>query len=96
MSSFTQVFKNRLVVLALVVITGLLVVLIFWPNSADAQCSMCRAVVGSNLESGDGAKGIGINKAILYLMATPYVLGAIVGYAFFGDKIKAYFKKKLA
>lgn len=96
MSSFSQVFKNRIVVLTLVVITGLLVVLIFWPSTADAQCSMCRAVVGSNLESGDGARGLGINNAILYLMATPYLLAMIVIYAMFGDKIKAWFKQKVA
>lgn len=96
MSSLSQAFKSRFVVLMLIVITGLLVVFIFWPNTADAQCSMCRAVVGSNLESGDGARGLGINNAILYLMATPYLLAMIVIYAMFGDKIKAWFKRKIA
>jgi len=66
-----------------------------WPTTVDAQCSMCRAVVGSNLESGDGVQATGINNAILYLMATPYVLAMIVIYALFGDKIKAFVRHKM-
>ncbi len=96
MSSWTRPFGNKIVVLLLLAITAMMVILIFWPSTADAQCSMCRAVVGSNLESGDGVKGRGINTAILYLMAAPYVLVAIIGYVFFGDKIKAKFKKNTA
>lgn len=95
MSSLTKPFKSKVVVLFLLVVTALMVIMIFWPSSAEAQCSMCRAVVGSNLESGDGVKASGINNAILYLMATPYVLAMIVIYAMFGDKIKAWAKAKL-
>lgn len=96
MSSQSRFFGNRLPVLVLLVLTALMVVFIFWPTSAEAQCSMCRAVVGSNLESGDGVKASGINNAILYLMATPYVLAMIVIYAMFGDKIRAWVKAKMA
>lgn len=41
-----------------------------------AQCSMCRAVVESDISG----KGSGINNGIVYLMAFPYVL--IIGVAF--------------
>lgn len=43
-----------------------------------AQCSMCRAVVESDITG----KGAGINNAIVYLMAIPYVLIGILALAF--------------
>jgi hypothetical protein len=47
------------------------------PELATAQCSMCRAVLESE-EGQNTAKGI--NDGIVYLMAIPYVLVAIVGW----------------
>ncbi|MFA5555546.1 MAG: hypothetical protein WCY06_03955 [Flavobacteriaceae bacterium] len=44
----------------------------------NAQCAMCRAVLES--EEG-GVKAEAINDGIVYLMAIPYVLVGIVGYA---------------
>ncbi|MBN09592.1 MAG: hypothetical protein CMC79_04395 [Flavobacteriaceae bacterium] len=42
-----------------------------------AQCSMCRAV----LESEEGQQTAeGINNGIVYLMAIPYILVALVGW----------------
>ena len=38
------------------------------------QCSMCRAVV----ESDSSGKGSGINNGIVYLMAFPYLLVALI------------------
>lgn len=57
-----------------------LILLIFGllsPELATAQCSMCRAVLESE-EGQNTAKGI--NDGIVYLMAIPYVLVAIVGW----------------
>lgn len=47
---------------------------------AEAQCAMCRAVLESE-EGQQTAKGI--NDGIIYLMAIPYVLVGIVGFAVF-------------
>ena len=47
------------------------------PELATAQCSMCPAVLESE-EGQNTAKGI--NDGIVYLMAIPYVLVAIVGW----------------
>jgi len=44
---------------------------------ASAQCAMCRAVLESE-ESGVTAEAV--NDGIIYLMAFPYILVAIVGY----------------
>jgi len=37
---------------------------------------MCKAVVETNLESGD-TKGMGLNNGILYLMAIPYIAAIV-------------------
>jgi len=49
-------------------------------NDSYGQCSMCRAVLQS--EEGQ-ATAKGINNGILYLMAIPYLLVAIVGWKVF-------------
>lgn len=50
-----------------------------------AQCAMCRAVLES--EEG-GVKAEAINDGIVYLMAIPYVLVGIVGYAIYKVKTR--------
>ncbi|MFS4466937.1 hypothetical protein [Maribacter sp. 2210JD10-5] len=47
------------------------------PFFAGAQCAMCRAVLESEA-SGRAAEGI--NNGIVYLMAIPYVLVAVLFY----------------
>ena len=61
--------------------TVLIIVLFcaFLPLDLDAQCSMCKAVVESNANSGGNA-GSGINDGIVYLMGIPYLLIATAGY----------------
>lgn len=49
-------------------------------STVEAQCPMCRMSAESNLENG-GEAGKGLNKGILYLLATPYLM--IGGIAFF-------------
>ena len=57
------------------VIFFLFSVLFFLKGSA--QCAMCRAV----LESGeDQSAAEGINDGIMFLMAVPYVLVAVLGF----------------
>ena len=48
-------------------------------GNLSAQCSMCRAVVESDISG----KGSGINNGIVYLMAFPYVLVALIGVGLF-------------
>lgn len=51
----------------------------------NAQCAMCRAVLES--EEG-GVKAEAINDGIVYLMAIPYILVGIVGYAIYKVRSK--------
>lgn len=52
-------------------------VLLLFPEVAEAQCAMCRAVLESegNVEVAEG-----INNGIVYLMAIPYILVAALFY----------------
>jgi hypothetical protein len=54
-----------------------LILVVLIPETVDAQCAMCRAVLESE-ESGRTAEGI--NNGIVYLMAIPYVLVAALFY----------------
>lgn len=68
--------------------------LVFLPEWAQAQCSMCRAVTNSNQLTDDAfTVGNGLNNAILYLMAMPYILAIVFFYAFYRKQIMAWFKK---
>lgn len=58
------------------------------PFIAEAQCAMCRAA----LESEEGSvKAEAVNDGIVYLMAIPYILVGVLGYAIYQLK---YGKKK--
>jgi len=61
----------------LVAFTILFLAIFFLPETADAQCSMCRAVLQSEADQ-SAAKGI--NDGILYLMVFPYLLVGGIGY----------------
>ena len=60
----------------------------FFSLSTQAQCAMCRAALES--EAG-GVKAEAVNDGIVYLMAIPYILVGILGYAIYRLK---YGKKK--
>lgn len=54
----------------IVVLVGF-VFFLFLPQTIEAQCAMCRAV----LESGGNTDvAEGVNNGIVYLMAIPYIL----------------------
>ena len=51
---------------------------LFFSLSTNAQCAMCRAALESE---GNQTKAQAVNDGIVYLMAIPYILAIIVGYA---------------
>jgi hypothetical protein len=66
---------------------AILFFLIFFlvPEFAEAQCSMCRAVLESEA---DQSTAKGINDGILYLMIFPYLLIGGVGYFIYRSRKK--------
>jgi hypothetical protein len=49
---------------------------------ASAQCAMCSAQVESNAQNGNTSAN-GLNNGIMYLLATPYIAVAILGYVWY-------------
>ncbi|MBN8565406.1 MAG: hypothetical protein J0M25_01555 [Flavobacteriales bacterium] len=68
----------------------LVLFLVMIPFTSSAQCAMCRAALESE---GDTSKAEAINNGIVYLMAFPYIMVAIVFYVVYKMKFK---KKKPA
>ncbi len=64
----------------------LIAILLLLPELAQAQCSMCRAVLESDT---DQSAAEGINDGILYLMAFPYLLVGGLGYYIYRTRKKA-------
>jgi len=62
-------------------------------NPAEAQCAMCVASVENNVSKGEVGLATGLNTGIPYLLATPYLLAAIVGFLWY-KKSKANANKK--
>jgi glucose-6-phosphate dehydrogenase assembly protein OpcA len=46
-------------------------------GAAQAQCAMCQATAETSLEAGASAAA-GINKGVLYLFVTPYLVAATI------------------
>jgi hypothetical protein len=66
----------------------LILVLVVFSISANAQCAMCRAALGGD---GNRVQAQAVNDGIVYLMLIPYVLVAGIGFAVY----KLYKKKKV-
>ena len=56
------------------------------------QCAMCRATAESATENVDKGIGEGLNSAIVYMMATPYILLGTVAIVFWRKKIITFIK----
>jgi len=52
-----------------------------------AQCPMCKMSAESNLEAG-GTAGKGLNKGILYMFATPYLLVFALGVIWYRNRMQ--------
>ena len=57
--------------------TGIFLFFFLLPDKTSAQCAMCRAVLESEENT---AIAEGVNNGIVYLMAIPYILVAILFY----------------
>ena len=69
--------KNKIILFSTIVV-------LFLTIDVNAQCAMCKAVVETNLESGD-TKGMGLNNGILYLMAIPYIAAIVFAVLYYNQ-----------
>lgn len=63
-------FNKRIIVL--------IVLLFFLCFNAEAQCAICKQSAASTLDNDPNSVAKGLNSGILYLLALPYILVAIV------------------
>lgn len=63
----------------------ILSVLLLFTQDMFAQCPMCRITAESNLANG-GMDGKGLNKGILFLLATPYFLIFFIAYKWWSNR----------
>lgn len=77
-----KVFGKVLVMM--IILCGVLLI----SSEATAQCAMCRASVANSISDGGRTFGAGLNKGILYLMLMPYIIIAIIGYAWYKNSKK--------
>ena len=54
--------------------------------NAFAQCAMCRTTLENNVSNGDPSMAEGINIAILYLLAMPYLAVMVLGYLWYKSR----------
>ncbi len=66
-------------------LTWLFILVVALPLTGEAQCAMCKAIAETNQASGSSVAD-GLNSGIMYLMAFPYILMGIVGYAIYRHK----------
>ena len=60
---------------------------LFFGISSYGQCAMCRAALE---RTGNKTKVEAVNDGIVFLMAIPYILVAVIGFAIY----RMYYKKK--
>ncbi|MBX2902140.1 MAG: hypothetical protein KF872_01195 [Chitinophagales bacterium] len=65
-----------------------LIAVTFTAVDASAQCAMCKASAETSLEGGSTAAA-GINKGVLYLFLTPYIIAGTIGFFWWKAKKKA-------
>jgi hypothetical protein len=65
-----------------------IVVFLVSTSLSIAQCAMCRMTVESTVSNGRSQIASNLNTGILYLLATPYILVAIVGYLWWASSKK--------
>ena len=76
-----NVMKNNIILFIIIAV-------LFITIDVNAQCAMCKAVVETNLESGD-TKGMGLNNGILYLMAIPYIAAIVFAILYYNQNKKS-------
>ena len=62
--------------------------ILLFQTEVEAQCAMCKAVLETNMQSGEEAVGKGINDGIVYIMFVPYLLLGLAGYFMYKNYLK--------
>lgn len=74
------------------VFAGVAVAVSLLPEPAAAQCAMCKAT----LENSANDLGATFNRAILVMMAAPYLVMGVFGAVFFRERLRDKARRLLA
>lgn len=77
----------------ILVIISIITCFVILSQDTFAQCAMCRATVENNVSSGESSIGAGLNKGILFLLATPYTIFCVIAYLWYRNSRKEYEKR---
>jgi hypothetical protein len=77
----------------IVVIVSSIILFVILSQDTFAQCAMCRATVENNVSSGESSIGAGLNKGILFLLATPYTIFCVIAILWYRNSRKEYEKR---
>ena len=70
----------------ILVVSTLVLLLIFLAiPELEAQCPMCKMAAESNLKNG-GTDGAGLNRGILYMLLTPYLLVGTIAFLWWRNR----------
>ncbi|CCG99093.1 hypothetical protein FAES_1083 [Fibrella aestuarina BUZ 2] len=67
-----------------------LVLILLGQTDLMAQCAMCRSVVESTVSNGRSVVASDLNVGILYLLAAPYLIVAVVSYLWYRTSKKEH------
>ncbi len=73
--NYIFIMKNKFFLVS----TILLILLIAFPDLAEAQCAMCKATA-------EQSDQVGLNKGILLMFMAPYILVGSIGYVWYKNK----------
>lgn len=68
------------------ILTAIVFFLLIGWEKGLAQCATCKAAAATKDESGDLVVGAGLNTAILYLLALPFIIGGVMAWLWFRHK----------
>lgn len=74
-------------ILKLLSLLVLVITLSLGSVALQAQCPMCKIAAESNMKNG-GSAGKGLNRGILYMLATPYLVVGAVGFYWWRNRKK--------
>ena len=78
--------KNKILKISSIIALSLFLLSV-QPTPVQAQCPMCRISAENNLKDG-GTAGKGLNKGILYMLATPYLIIGTLGFIWWRNRRK--------
>lgn len=87
MVKFNRKTMNKQIIKTGILFFIVLILLMGFSETLQAQCPMCKIAAQSNMKNG-GTAGRGLNAGILYMLATPYLIVGTIGFIWWRNRKK--------